>query len=60
METLAGPKSFNDGEAPSSCQETVACFPPLKVVEATGLVMKTVAKAWAARARTMKDLVNIL
>jgi hypothetical protein len=39
METLAGPKSFNDGEAPSSCQETVACFPPLKVVEATGLVI---------------------
>ena len=36
---MVGPKSHNDEEVPPSCQEMVACFPPLKVVEATGLVI---------------------
>jgi hypothetical protein len=39
METFAGPKSFKEGAAPSSCQLTVAGLPALNVVEATGDVV---------------------
>jgi hypothetical protein len=39
METFAAPKSFSEGEAPSSCQLIVACWPAVKVVEATGDVI---------------------
>jgi hypothetical protein len=60
METIAGPKSFNVGAEPSSCQLTVAGLPPLKVVEATGEVVKTVANADADRERRIKVEENIV
>jgi len=55
METIAGPKSFNEGAEPSSCQLTVAGLPPLNVVEATGDVVKTVAKADADKERRTRE-----
>jgi len=60
MDTIAGPKDWRDGCWPSSCQLTVADLPPVKVVEATGEVMKTLAKAEAERARTTKVDENIV
>lgn len=45
---------------PSSCQVTVACWPAVHVVDATGEVIKTLANAEAARAREMTALLNIL
>jgi len=60
MDTIAGPKDCRVGCLPSSCQLTVADLPPAKVVEATGDVTKTVAKAEAERARTTKVDENIV
>jgi len=57
---LAAPKACSVGALPSSCQETVVCCPPWKVVVATGEVTKTLAKAEAERARTKKVEVNIV
>jgi len=65
MEILAGPNSSNVGLAPSvdSCQATVCDTPACHVVEATGDVVKTVAKALAERARTKvtrRNMANVL
>lgn len=38
MDTIAGPKDCKVGAEPSSCQLTVAWWPPTNVVEATGEV----------------------
>jgi len=57
---MAGPKVGKSGAAPSSCQLIVATVPPIQEVEATGEVVKTVAKAEAERARATRVEENIV
>lgn len=60
MEIIAGPNDASVGAFPSSCQDTTAEAPPEYVVEATGAVTKTVAKATEMREKMKSAFENII